>query len=68
MPLFHLLPHSWTAKLLVALDLFCLMLGEPLPTILEPLPHVDTQEALEGVCLPVCLYLRFARPGAGCLP
>ncbi|XP_043322315.1 phospholipid phosphatase 3-like [Cervus canadensis] len=44
MPLFHLLPHSWTAKLLVALDLFCLMLVS-LPIVLSETgllePHIQ---------------------------
>ncbi|XP_065775191.1 phospholipid phosphatase 3-like [Muntiacus reevesi] len=43
-PLFHLLPHSWTAKLLVALDLFCLMLVS-LPVVLSETgllePHIQ---------------------------
>ncbi|XDB52442.1 hypothetical protein AB1E18_005982 [Capra hircus] len=43
-PLFHPLPHSWTAKLLVALDLFCLMLVS-LPIVLSETgllePHIQ---------------------------
>ncbi|CAN0433097.1 unnamed protein product [Rangifer tarandus platyrhynchus] len=43
-PLFHPLRHSWTAKLLVALDLFCLMLVS-LPIVLSETgllePHIQ---------------------------
>ncbi|XP_042106013.1 phospholipid phosphatase 3-like isoform X2 [Ovis aries] len=43
-PLFHPLPHFWTAKLLVALDLFCLMLVS-LPIVLSETgllePHIQ---------------------------
>lgn len=58
----HSLPHS-TAKMLMALDMLCLLLGESPSTPLPFPPNFETPMRLwrRSVCLSFCLYPRAAR-------